>query len=255
MKFLNGKKFLIIGLLNKYSIAYGIAKSMYLQGAKLAFTYKNKKLKNKILKIIKNFNSDILLKCNFKNDKEIKKLPKKLKKYNFKINGIIHAVAYLKLKFLNRSYLDGIVKKSFIKSHLITSYSFSLIAKVFYKHLKKNSTLLTISYLGSKRILKNYNFMGLAKASLESSVRYLSLALGPKIRVNAISPGPIKTASTYKIKNFNKLLLKYKNKSSLKKNVTLSEIGDVAVFLSSYLSRGITGQIIYVDGGFNNVIN
>ncbi|WP_343187937.1 SDR family oxidoreductase [Buchnera aphidicola (Periphyllus koelreuteriae)] len=251
MGFLLNKKILIIGVYNKFSIAYGIAKSMYYQGATLAFTYQKKKYKKKIKYVTKNFNSKIFLHCNLKNDNNIKNLFLKLKKKWVFFDGIVHSVAYLNKKYLKKNYVDSITKKAFKKSHEIGSYSFVSLAKYFKCILNKNSTLLTVSYLGSKRCFLNYNLMGLVKASLESNVRYMSYSLGPHIRVNAISPGPVKTISSYKINNFKNLLYLYKKISPLKRNISIDEIGNVASFLMSDLSSGITGQVIYVDGGFN----
>ncbi|MCW5197679.1 enoyl-ACP reductase [Buchnera aphidicola] len=253
MKFLLNKKILVIGLHNKYSIAYGISKIIYKQGANLAFTYKNKKYKNKIKDIAKKFNSNIVLKCNMKKDSNIKNLFAKLKKIWLNFDGFIHSIAYLNKYSLKKKYIDSINLKDFNKSHHITSYSFSAIAKYCQFMLNKNSSLLTISYLGSKKFIPYYNFMGLAKASLESNVRYLACSLGPRIRVNAISSGPIKTISSYGIKNFKKIYSINKNFSPIKRNVSITEIGNTAAFLISNLSSGITGQIIYVDGGFNIV--
>ncbi|CAL4320755.1 enoyl-ACP reductase [Buchnera aphidicola] len=251
MNFLFKKKILIVGLYNKFSIAYGIAKSMKKYGAELAFSYKEEKYKNKIKSITKKFNSNIFLKCNFKNDLEIKNLSINLKKKWKKFDGIVHSIAFLKKKYFNKNYINCINRKAFNQSHEISSYSFVALAKYFRKHLNNNSSLLTLSYLGSKRFVQGYNFMGLAKASLESNVRYMSYSLGPKIRVNAISSGPIRTISSYGMDNFKKILSIYKKKSPLKRNISIDEIGNAASFLMSDLSSGITGQILYVDGGFN----
>jgi enoyl-[acyl-carrier protein] reductase I len=253
MSFLSNKKFLIVGLSNKFSIAYGIAKSMHFFGAKLAFAYEKEKCKKKIQNIIKKFNSKIILKCDLKNDIEIKKLSMDLKKKWKKFDGIVHSVAFLKKKYFHKDYMRYISRKAFNLSHEISSYSFVSLAKYFQNNLNDNSSLLTISYLGSKRFFRGYNFMGLAKASLESNVRYMACNLGPKIRVNAISSGPIKTVSSYQINNFKNILSQYKKNSPMKKNVSIYEIGNTAAFLMSDLSSGITGQILYVDGGFNVV--
>ncbi|CAL4320848.1 Enoyl-[acyl-carrier-protein] reductase [NADH] FabI [Buchnera aphidicola (Periphyllus testudinaceus)] len=253
MGFLYKKKILIVGIYNKSSIAYGIAKSMYIQGANLAFTYKNHKLKEKIKVIAKKFNSKIFFRCNLKKDKNIKNLFLKLKNKWKNFDGIVHSIAYLNKKHLKRNYMNSITKNSFLKSHEIGSYSFISLAKHCYSLLNKNSSLLTISYLGSQRCISNYNLMGSVKASLESNVRYMACDLGPKIRVNAISSGPIKTVSSYGINNFKKLLFLNKIKSPIKRNISINEIGNVAAFLISNLSSGITGQTIYVDGGFNIV--
>ncbi|CAL4321070.1 Enoyl-[acyl-carrier-protein] reductase [NADH] FabI [Buchnera aphidicola (Chaitophorus populicola)] len=253
MGILLNKKILIIGLHNKFSIAYGISKAMYCQGAELAFTYKNKKYKHKIQNIAKKFNSNIILKCDMRKNSHIKKLFLKLKKIWSSFDGFVHSIAYLNKKYLQKNYIDSINQKSFQKSHHITSYSFSAIAKYCRFILNDNSALLTISYVGSRKFIPNYNLMGLAKASLEANVRYLASSLGPKIRVNAISAGPVKTVSSYGIKNFKKIYSIYQKFSPIKRNISTKEIGNAASFLVSNLSSGITGQIIYVDGGFNTV--
>ncbi|CAL4320806.1 enoyl-ACP reductase FabI [Buchnera aphidicola] len=251
MSFLSQKKILIVGLYNKFSIAYGIAKSMHFYGAKLAFTYKKKKYENKIKFIAKKFNSNIFFKCNFKNDIEIKNLSVNLKKKWKKFDGIVHSIAFLKKKYFHKNYMRFINRKAFIASHEISSYSFVALAKYFKNSLNDNSSLLTVSYLGSKRFIPGYNFMALAKASLEANVRYMACSLGPKIRVNAISSGPIKTISSYRIDNFKKILSIYEKNSPIKRNISIREIGNSASFLISDLASGITGQVIYVDGGFN----
>ncbi|NIH41256.1 MAG: SDR family oxidoreductase [Buchnera aphidicola (Periphyllus aceris)] len=251
MGFLSNKKILIVGVYNKFSIAYGIAKSMYFHGAKLAFTYEKKKFKKKIKFLSKKFNSNIYIKCNVSKNNDIKNLFSKLKFLWKNFDGIVHSIAFLEKKYFNNNYIDSITKKSFNKSHEVGSYSFVLLSKYLKPILNKNSSLLTISYLGSKRCILNYNLMGLVKASLESNVRYMACSLGPNIRVNAISPGPVKTSSSYVINGFQKMLDLNKNVSPIKRNISINEIGNVASFLTSNLSSGITGQIIYVDGGFN----
>ncbi|CAL4320897.1 Enoyl-[acyl-carrier-protein] reductase [NADH] FabI [Buchnera aphidicola (Chaitophorus sp. 3695)] len=253
MGILLNKKILIIGLHNKYSIAYGISKIIYDQGAQLAFTYKNEKYKNRIKYIAKKFNSNIILKCDMRKDSNIKNLFLKLKKIWSNFDGFVHSIAYLKKKYLQKNYINSINSKAFQKSHYITSYSFSAITKYCQFMLNNYSSLLTISYIGSRKFIPYYNFMGLAKASLEANVRYLAGSLGPKIRVNAISAGPVKTVSSYSLKSFKKMYSINKNFSPIKRNVSITDIGNAAAFLISNLSSGITGQIIYVDGGFNIV--
>lgn len=252
MNFLKGKKILISGMLNKFSISYGIAKKMYKYGAELAFTYQNDKFKKKVLKLAKKFNSKIIIPCDVRLDKNIYKLFKKLSIYWKKFDGLVHSIAFAPSLQLKGDYLDCITKESFKITHDITSYSFVAMIKACKHMLNINSSILTISFIGSKKFIPNYNIMGLAKASLEANVRYIAQSVGKNnIRVNAISSGPIKTISSLSIKNFKNFLNFYKNNNILRKKITIYDIGNVASFLCSNLSSGITGQIIFVDGGWN----
>ncbi|WP_343182687.1 enoyl-ACP reductase FabI [Buchnera aphidicola] len=252
MSFLKNKKFLITGLLNKKSIAYGIAKSMYMQKASLAFTYMNYKHKNRIENLAHHFNSDIVIKCNFMYEKEIKYLFSHLYKYWNNFDGFIHSVAYADKNQFSLNYTQTVNKKKFIEANNITTYSFISMLKKCYKKLNPGSSIVTLTYLGSNIAIPYYNIMGIAKSSLESTVRYVANEFGRKnIRINLISAGPIKTVSAYKIPNFKKILSYYKKFSPIKRLVTISEIGNTAAFLCSNLSSGITGQTIYVDGGLN----
>ncbi|CAL4321824.1 Enoyl-[acyl-carrier-protein] reductase [NADH] FabI [Buchnera aphidicola (Neophyllaphis podocarpi)] len=252
MKLLSGKKILITGITNKMSIAYGIAKTMHEHDAILSFTYQNIKIKNKIKKLTKEFKSTLLINCDVTSDTSIKKLFLTLSKKWNTFDCIVHSIAYSPNYQLYGSYIDSINRNDFQTVHDITSYSFVALAKYGINYLNSGSSLITISYLGSQRAIQNYNIMGVAKASLESNVRYMSKDLGPmNIRVNAISSGPIKTISSSCIKNFRRVFSDNASNSPLRKNVTIKDIGNVAVFLSSNLSSSITGQIIYVDGGFS----
>ncbi|WP_343155286.1 SDR family oxidoreductase [Buchnera aphidicola (Kurisakia onigurumii)] len=251
---LTGKKFLITGITNKQSIAYGIAKSMYDKNAILAFSYKNKKIKNRIKLLANDFNSNIVIPCDVSEDINIKKLFFDLKKKWKKFDGFIHSIAYADKKSLNGNFIKNLNKNQFSISHEITSYSFSALAKESIKMLNPGSSLITISFLGSSKVIPNYNVMGLAKASLESNVRYMAYALSDKnIRVNAISAPAIKTVSSVSIYNF-KQYIKQRNKNSLfKSSITTYDIGNVASFLCSDLSKSISGQVIYSNGGDNIV--
>ncbi|XRX43292.1 MAG: enoyl-ACP reductase FabI [Buchnera aphidicola (Tetraneura sorini)] len=254
MKILYGKKFLITGINNKFSIALGIANVMYLNGAELGFTYQNTKLKKKIKLLTKHLDPKFYLCCDVSNSNSIKSLFLKISNFWNSFNGIIHCIAYVNKSQLSGDYLDVITKLDFQQANDITSYSFVEMAKFSKNMLEIGSVLLTISYLGSIRVVPFYNTMGVAKASLEANVRYIAASLGKKkIRVNAISSGPIKTISSYSIKNFNKILETYKQNSPIPKLVTSKDIGNVASFLCSNFSNGITGQVIYVDNGFNIV--
>ncbi|CAL4321582.1 Enoyl-[acyl-carrier-protein] reductase [NADH] FabI [Buchnera aphidicola (Eriosoma grossulariae)] len=252
MKFLSGKKILITGLLNNYSIAFGIAQSMFQHGAELAFTYSDIRLKKKVKLLAKSFNSKICLFCDVNYDLNIVKLFLKLSQYWKKFDGFVHCLAFASRSQFKGDYLQVISKEDFEITHNITSYSFVAMARESLKMLNKNSALITLSYLGAVRVIPYYNIMGVAKASLESNVRYVACSLGKyDIRVNAISSGPIRTVSSSVIKNFHQLLKKYKKNSPIKRDISIHDIGNTASFLCSNLSIGITGQIIYVDNGFN----
>lgn len=252
MGLLKNKKILIFGIKNKYSIAYGIAKSLYKQGAQLAFVYHKKKNKKKIENLVKKFNSNVILACNIEFDQDIKYLFQKISKIWKNFDGIVHSVAYGPLLLEKNKENPIIHRKAFLKTYEISSFSLLAITQEAKNFLNLNASIITLTYVGSIRYIPYYNVMGPAKAALESNIRYLSYCMGvKKIRVNAISSGPIKTVSSYKIPYFSKILKFSKELSPLKKNTTAKEVGNVVVFLCSNLSYGITGQVIYVDQGFN----
>lgn len=252
MGMLENKKFLITGIANKFSIGYGIAKSMSKEGADLAITYQNEKLKSRVESCAKKLKSSIVLECDVSNDKNIKNLFFELSKRWKKFDGFIHSIAFAPSSQLTGDYIDSVNRKGFIIAHDISSYSFVAMAKACKNMLNKHSSLITITYIGSNLVVPNYNVMGLAKASLEANVKYMAHSMGShNVRVNAISAGPIKTLASCGIKNFRKMLFNYEKVIPLRRLITTKEIGNVASFISSELSSGITGQIIYVDGGFN----
>lgn len=249
---LKGKKILITGISNKFSIAFGIAKVMYSHGAELAFTCRDYRSKKRILSFSSELGSNIVIPCNVVSDKNIKNLFFKLSDIWKKFDGFVHSIAFASTCNLSGNYIDTITKSIFQKSHNISSYSFVAMTRECKKMLNKNSSLVTLSYLGSQRVVPYYNVMGLAKASLESNVRYMANTLGPdNIRVNAISSGPIKTVSSFGIKKFKKIFKMYSSMAPIRRSITSQDIGNTASFLCSDLSSGITGQTIYVDGGFN----
>uniref|UniRef100_A0AAT9G3Q5 Enoyl-[acyl-carrier-protein] reductase [NADH] n=1 Tax=Candidatus Aschnera chinzeii TaxID=1485666 RepID=A0AAT9G3Q5_9ENTR len=252
MKILKGKRILITGLASKLSIAFGIAKALKNHGAELAFTYQNDKLKSRILKIANDFNSTIIIECDVASDESIKKLFNELKKIWPLFDGFIHSIAYAPHEQLQGNYIDTITRDAFLISHDISSYSFTALIKACKHMLNPLSSITTITYIGSQRVIPNYNIMGLAKASLEANIRYMAHSLGNKhIRVNGISAGPIKTLAASAIKDFRKMLTHYETITPIKRLVTTEEIGNCAAFLASDLSSGITGEIIHVDGGYN----
>ncbi|TAN52812.1 MAG: enoyl-ACP reductase [Methylococcaceae bacterium] len=255
MGFLQDKRILIVGAASNRSIAWGIAAAMHRQGAQLAFTYQNDKLKERVEKMADEVGSTFTFPCDVVSDEEIDAMFNALGQHWDGLDGIVHSVAYAPREALDGNYLDAVTRENFRIAHDISSYSFAALAKAGRKQMAgRNGALLTLTYLGAERIVPNYNVMGLAKASLEANVRYLAGALGPEgTRVNAISAGPIKTLAAAGIANFREMLSKGEQASPLRKNVTIEEVGNAAAFLCSDLASGITGEIMYVDGGYNVV--
>lgn len=253
---LDNKRILVTGIANNRSISYGIAKILYKEGADLAFTYHTDKLQSRVHTISKQFDCDnqIVLPCDVSDDHSIAELFVELKKNWDTFDGFIHSIAFAPKEELQGDYVNNVTRIGFDIAHTVSSYSFVAMAKACRSMLNKNSSLITLTYLGSTRVIPNYNIMGVAKASLESNVRYMAYAMGSdNIRVNAISSGPIRTLASSGITNFKKMLCCYQQQAPIRRNITTEEIGNVAAFLCSDLSSGITGEIIYVDGGFNIV--
>ena len=253
MSLLKDKNILIVGVANKHSIASGIASSMAKYGANLAFTYQNERLKKKVETLAKDWNSDICLPCDVAEDDDIKLVFSKLGNTWDGIDCIVHAVGYAPANELDGNFVDVITREGFKIAHDISAYSFVALAKAAKESMKgRNGSLITLSYLGSQKTLPNYNVMGLAKASLEASVRFLAVSLGKEgHRVNAISAGPIKTLAASGVKNFRKMLSYNAGRAPLGRNVSIEEVGKAATFLASDLASGITGETLYVDAGFN----
>lgn len=253
MGFLAGKRILITGLLSNRSIAYGIARAMQREGAELAFTYVNDRLKERVSKLASEFGSDLILPCDVQEDAQIEGLFEELAKHWDGLDGLVHSIAFAPNEALEGDFLDGLSREAFRVSQEVSAYSFPALAKAARPMMKgRNGALLTMSYLGAVRTMPNYNIMGLAKASLESSVRYLAVCLGPEgTRANAISAGPIKTLAASGIGSFGKLLAFNERNAPLRRNVTIEEVGNVAAFLCSDLASGVTGEVMYVDAGFN----
>ncbi len=253
MGFLDGKKALIVGCASNRSIAWGIAQAMHREGAELAFTYQNDKLQGRVEKMAADCDSDIAIPCDVASDTEIEAVFERLDDYWDSLDIIVHSVAYAPREALEGPYLDCLSRESFRIAHEISAYSFAALAKAGCNMMEgRNGALLTLSYLGAVRTIPNYNVMGPAKASLEANVRYMATNLGPDgIRVNAISAGPIKTLAAAGIGNFRKFLDYSEKNSPLRRNVTIEEVGNSAAFLCSDLASGITGEVLYVDGGYN----
>lgn len=255
MGFLAGKRALIVGVASERSIAWGIARAMHREGATLAFTYQNDRLKERVEEYAAEAGSDIALPCDVASDEQIDALFTDLGKRWNSLDIIVHAVAYAPREELEGSFLDVTTREGFRVAHDISSYSFTALAKGGRKLMEgRSGALLTLTYLGAERAMPNYNVMGLAKASLEANVRYLAANLGRAgIRVNAISAGPIKTLAAAGISGFRKMLDANERVAPLGRGVTIDEVGNVAAFLCSDLASGITGEITYVDAGFNTV--
>ena len=253
MGFLAGKRILITGMLSNRSIAYGIAKACQREGAELAFTYQGERTRERVLGLAQDFGSSLVFECDVTSDEQIDKVFADLKQHWDGLDSIVHSVAFVPKQALDGDYLESVTREYFRIAHDVSSYSFTALAKAALPMMEgRNGSLLTLSYLGAIRSVENYNVMGLAKASLESSVFYLAQSLGPKgIRVNGISAGPIKTLAASGIADFNKILDHVAYSAPMRRNVTIDEVGNVAAFLMSDLASGVTAEITYVDAGFN----
>ncbi len=254
MGFLAGKRLLITGVLSNRSIAYGIAKACHREGAELAFSYVGERFKDRITEFAAEFDSKLVFECDVSSDEQIDSLFAQLGEVWPEFDGFVHSIGFAPREAIAGNFLDGLTRENFRIAHDISAYSFPAMAKAAAPRLRSGASLLTLSYLGAERYVPNYNTMGLAKASLESSVRYLAYALGDRnIRVNGISAGPIKTLAASGIKDFGKLLTQFAATTPIRRNVTIEDVGNTAAFLFSDLSSGISSEVIYVDGGFSHV--
>lgn len=254
MGFLQGKKLLITGVLSNRSIAYGIARACHREGAELAFSYVGERFKERISEFAADFDSKLIFDCDVASDEQIAKLFADLAQSWPRFDGFVHSIGFAPREAITGDFLDGLSREAFRIAHDISAYSFPAMAKAALPYLNPNSALLTLTYLGAQRVLPNYNTMGLAKASLEASVRYLAESLGPRgIRVNGISAGPIRTLAASGIKDFSKML-KAAAANPIRRNVTIEDVGNVAAFMLSDLAAGVSAEITYVDGGFNSVV-
>ncbi|MFT4504134.1 enoyl-ACP reductase FabI [Caballeronia sp. 15711] len=255
MGFLAGKRILLTGLLSNRSIAYGIAAACKREGAELAFTYVGDRFKDRITEFAAEFGSDLIFPCDVGSDEEIDALFVSLKERWDTLDGLVHSIGFAPREAISGNFLDGMTRENFRIAHDISAYSFPALAKAAQSMLSPDASLLTLSYLGAERAIPNYNTMGLAKASLEASVRYLAVSLGDKgVRVNGISAGPIKTLAASGIKGFGKILEFVENNAPMRRNVTIDQVGNVAAFLLSDLAGGVSAEIIHVDSGFNAVV-
>ena len=255
MGFLAGKRALIVGVAGERSIAWGIAQAMQREGATIAYTYQNEKLKERVEKLAALTQSNITLPCDVASDDQIAGVFDRLADHWDGLDILVHSVAFAPREELAGSFVDSVTRDGFRIAHEISSYSFAALAKGARTLMRgRNGALLTLSYIGAERAVPNYNVMGLAKASLEANVRYLAQSLGPEgTRVNAVSAGPIKTLAASGITGFKKLLDYNDSVAPLRRGVSIDEVGNAAAFLCSDLASGITGEVLYVDAGFHSV--
>lgn len=255
MGFMQGKRALITGVASNRSIAWGIAKAMAREGAELVFTAQNDRLKGRVEKLAAELGCDKVLILDVSSDDEITRTFEELKGiWSDGLDVVVHSIAFADKAGLEGDYIDGVTRESFAQAHDISSYSFTAMARAARPMLRENASLLTLSYLGAEKVIANYNLMGVAKASLEANVRYMASTLGPQgVRVNAVSAGPIRTLAASGISNFRKMLDASAAVTPMRRNVTIDEVGNAAAFLCSDLASGITGEIMYVDGGYNTI--
>jgi enoyl-[acyl-carrier protein] reductase I len=253
MGFLAGKRLLITGLLSNRSIAYGIARACHREGAELAFSYQGERFLPRVTEFAAEFGSKLVFDCDVADDGQIERMFAGLAQAWPSFDGFVHSIGFAPKEAIAGDFLEGLSREAFRIAHDISSYSFPALAKAAAPRLNAKAALVTLTYLGALRSVPNYNTMGLAKASLEASVRYLAASLGPRgIRVNGISAGPIKTLAASGIKGFGKILDVVEQNSPLRRNVSIDDVGNVAAFLLSDLAAGVTSEITYVDAGFSH---
>lgn len=253
MAFLEGKRALIVGVASKRSIAWGIAQAMRSQGADLAFTYQNERLEPRVRELAQQVDSDFLMPLDVGSDEQIAAVADGVAQRWGHIDIVVHAVAYAPRDHLEGDYLEHLTREGFAQAHDISSYSLAALGKALRPLMQgRDAAMLTLTYLGAERSIPNYNVMGVAKASLEANVRYMADAMGPEgIRVNAISAGPIRTLAASGIGDFRRLLEQVERTAPLRRNVSIEDVGNAGAFLCSDLAAGITGEVVYVDAGYN----
>lgn len=251
MGLLDGKKGLILGLANDHSIAWGIAQAMYREGADLGFTFLGEALEKRVRPLAESLNAKLIESCDVGNDDDITRLMERVREVYGQIDILVHAIAFANRDEIKGEYLN-VTRAGFITALEISAYSLTALVKAAGDMLCPGASVLTLTYHGSQQVIPNYNVMGVAKAALEASVRYLAADLGPRgIRVNAVSAGPIRTLAASGIAGFRTLHRQVADASPLRRNVTIEDVGNTATWLSSDMAGGITGEIIYVDAGFN----
>ncbi len=256
MALLEGKRALIVGVASNRSIAWGIAQAMKREGAEIALTYQNEKLRERVEKFAAQLGSEITVPCDVADDQQILDVFQHLDDYWDSLDILVHSVAYAPKEQLEGEYLESVTREGFLTAHEISSYSFSALADAARPMMRSSGggSMLTLSYIGAVRAMPNYNVMGVAKASLEANVRYMAASLGPEnIRVNAISAGPIRTLAASGIKGLREFLNQVEKSAPLRRNVTIDEVGNVAAFLCSDYASAVTGEITYVDCGYNAI--
>lgn len=254
MGFLQGKRALITGVASKRSIAWGIAEAMHKQGADIALTYQNERLKKRVDQCAEACDTRIVIPCDVESDESIAQVFTELEKHWDSFDILVHCIGFAPGDQLEGDFLDNISREGFQVAHDISAYSLPALAKAAKPVLREGASIIALTYLGSLQAIPNYNVMGLAKASLEASIRYAAQSLGPSgIRVNGISAGPIRTLAASGVANFRKMLDHVAETAPLKRNVSIEEVGNTAAFLASDLASGITSEVIYVDNGYRNV--
>lgn len=253
MGFLHDKRVLITGVASNRSIAYGVARAMHREGARIALTYQTEKLKSRVEDVAAECGSELVLPLDVTSDDQIAAVFRDLSGHWDGLDAIVHSIGFAPREQLEGDYIDAVTREGFAITHDISAYSFAALAKAGRGMMQgRNGALLTMTYLGAVRAVPNYNVMGLAKASLEANARYLAASLGPEgIRVNAISAGPIRTLAASGIADFRGMLKQVEERTPLRRNVTIEEVGNAAAFLCSDLASGITGEILYVDTGYH----
>lgn len=253
MGFLSDKRILITGVASNRSIAWGVAQAMHREGAILAFTYQGEKLKGRVEDLASQCDAEFVLPLDVADDEEIQQCFATLGEAWDGLDGIVHSIAFAPKEQLEGDYVDSVTREGFAIAHEISSYSLAALAKAGRPLMRgRNSAILTMSYLGAVRAVPHYNVMGIAKASLEANVRYLAASLGPEgTRVNAVSAGPIRTLAAAGIADFRSMLKQVEERTPLRRNVTIEEVGNAGAFLCSDLASGITGDVLYVDTGYH----
>jgi len=256
MPILSGRRILVTGLLSNRSIAYGVAAAARREGAELALTYQNERFRERVEEMARGLGTSITLPCDVAEDGQIDALFGALRERWDALDGLVHAIAYAPREAIAGDFLEGLSREGFRVAHEVSAYSFPALAKGALPMMQgRKGALVTLTYLGAGRVVPNYNTMGLAKACLEAFVRYLAVSLGPRgIRVNGISAGPIKTLAASGIAGFGRILKFVEEQAPLRRNVTTEDVGNAAAFLLSDLAAGVTGEVMYVDGGFRNVV-
>ena len=246
---LEGKSALILGIANRWSLAYAIAQAYQREGARILLTYQNERLKKSVEELGASLGAARIIECDVTREEDLARLSESLA--GEKLHAVVHAIAFANAEDLSRPFVET-SRDGFALAHNVSAYSLVSVARVAAPHMTEGGAIITLTYLGATRVVANYNVMGVAKAALEATVRYLASELGEKnIRVNAISAGPVKTAAARGIKDFSTVLEKVEARAPMRRNVTPAEVGDVAVFLASDLGRGVTGDVLFVDAGYH----